>query len=74
MEGNSAKMTKTILKLDVIHIICYNIYMIVCLWLRRGEALALTVRDIDFSHKIIHVHNSLFFKENEAASKCPKTA
>lgn len=35
--------------------------------------LALTVRDIDFSHKIIHVHNSLFFKENEAALKCPKT-
>ena len=41
--------------------------------LRRGEALALTIKDIDLSSKVLNINNSLFFKENEPFIKCPKT-
>ena len=41
---------------------------------RKGEALALTWRDIDFENKIININKSVYFEGNVPKVKLPKTA
>lgn len=49
-------------------------YLLLFTGMRRGEALALTIDDIDFEKNIIHIKHSVFFKSNQAVIKAPKTA
>lgn len=50
------------------------VYLILYCGLRRGEALALTVNDIDMDNKKIYVNKNLIFKGNDSEIKLsPKT-
>lgn len=48
-------------------------YFLLYTGLRRGEALALTYKDIDFKRKRITINKSVFFKGNKPCLKEPKT-
>ena len=50
------------------------VFLILYCGLRRGEALALTVNDIDMDNKKIYVNKNLIFKGNDSEIKLsPKT-
>jgi integrase len=48
-------------------------YLILYTGLRRGEALALTARDIDFKNNRITVNKSVYYEHNKPRIKQPKT-
>ena len=48
-------------------------YLLLYTGLRRGEALALHIDDIDFNNKVININKSVIFKHNQAELKSPKT-
>ena len=48
-------------------------YLLLHTGIRRGEALALHVDDIDFENRIIHIRRSVYFKSNRPELKDPKT-
>lgn len=49
-------------------------YFLMYTGLRRGEALALQFKDIDFENKEIDVHKSVYYENNVAHVKSTKTA
>jgi len=49
-------------------------YFLLYTGLRKGEALALQWKDIDFENKIIHVYKSVYYQSNTPYIKQPKTA
>ena len=48
-------------------------YLLLHTGLRRGEALALHIDDVDFENKVININKSVIFKHNQAEIKSPKT-
>lgn len=48
-------------------------YFLLYTGLRRGEALALQYKDIDFDNKVIHITKSAYYIGNKAQIKAPKT-
>lgn len=49
-------------------------YFLLYTGLRKGEALALQWKDIDFENSIIHVYKSVYYESNTPCIKQPKTA
>lgn len=49
------------------------VYLLLHTGMRRGEALALTINDIDFTNDIIKINKSLAFGNNQSVVKSPKT-
>lgn len=49
------------------------VYFLIYTGLRKGEALALQWKDIDFENKIIHITKSVYFVSNKPYIKTPKT-
>ena len=49
------------------------IFLLLYTGLRRGEALALILNDIDMRNGYIYVRNNLYFMKNKPALKLPKT-
>ncbi len=48
-------------------------YFLLYTGIRRGEALALTYEDIDWSNSLIHINKTLYHKHNNPEIKTPKT-
>lgn len=48
-------------------------YFLLYTGLRKGEALALQWKDIDFENNVIHVNKSIYFESNNPHIKQPKT-
>ena len=49
------------------------VYFLLYTGLRKGEALALQWKDIDFENNIIHISKSVYFVSNKPYIKLPKT-
>lgn len=49
-------------------------YFVLYTGLRKGEALALTGKDIDLENRVIRVNKSVYFESSRAKIKDPKTA
>ena len=48
-------------------------YFLLYTGLRKGEALALQWKDIDFDNKLIHIYKSVYYEGNRPCIKSPKT-
>lgn len=49
-------------------------YFLLYTGLRKGEALALQWKDIDFDNKVIHIYKSVYYESNKPFIKQPKTS